>query len=112
MPNSPVVKDQTKKIDFYGVSGKKIGLSERSGGDQSTKKMRGLSSRQKQHRPSHTLSLKDMRWKEDETHFTAKGYKVPRGEKTGESHKIKDCYTLHNKSSVGSFFDDEAKKKK
>ena len=53
-----------------------------------------------------------MRHHEDETNFTVKGYKAPRGEKTGARLKIKDCYTLNNKLNLKCFFEHEANKKK
>ena len=49
-----------------------------------------------------------MRAHEDETNFTAKGYKAPIGELTGARIRVKDCYTIGNKVQSKSYFDEEA----
>ena len=74
--------------------------------------MRGGSSDCKILRPSHTLSLADMRAHKDEKHFTVKGYKTPKGETTGVKPRVRDCYTLKYKAKNLSFFDEHAKNKK
>jgi hypothetical protein len=72
--------------------------------------MRGGSSDCKVQRPSHTLSLADMRAHKDESNFTVKAYITPKGETTGARLKPRECIT--SKVKTLSFFEEHAKKKK
>lgn len=93
------------KVDFYGVA-----ASEAADEIGAGRKMRGGSSDCKIQRPSHTLTLADMRARKDETRFKVKAYITPKGETTGARLRPRECLT--SKVKTLSFFDEHAKSKK
>lgn len=112
-PASPVTQrelvqtqDNRQKVDFYGLA------EETADEVGKARKMRGGSSDCKIQRPSHTLSLADMRAHKDESNFTVKAYITPKGETTGARLKTKECYSISNKVKHLSFFEEHAKQKK